>query len=165
MDEQMQQRKQSEAKIVYGTICSALDNRKWHYNKEEDNLIIRTSVRGEDLSMNLYIKVDADRSVMYLKSAMPFETPRNRIDDMMRMVTIANWAMLNGMFEMDINDGYVGFKMVAPFMQSIISEKLCNYMIDLSCRMIDKFNDKFLAVLQDKMTMEQFVEFTKKAFN
>lgn len=156
-------RKQSQAKVVYNTLCSTLDNKKWKYDKEEEKLIIRTGAVGDDLSMKLYIKVDADREVMYLKSPMPFNVPAERINDIMVAITIANWAMLNGCFEMDRNDGYCGFKMVIPFMESIISEQTCKYLINLSCNMIDKYNDKLLAVSQGKMTVAEFEEFAKNS--
>lgn len=158
-------RKLNEAKVMYGTLCSALDNMKWRYNKEEENLIVRTSAVGDDLSMKLYMKVDAGRSVMYLKSGMPFPVPKDRIEDLAHAVLIANWAMLNGSFEMDLSDGYVAFKVVVPFMESMISEKVCHYMIEMSCNMIDKFNDKFLAVVENRMTIAEFDNFAKNAFN
>lgn len=156
--------KEMEAKAMYRTLCQTLDNMKWHYNKEEEKLVIRTSAVGDDLSMKLYMKVDADRSVMYLKSGMPFEVPANRIDTMSKAVIMANWAMLNGSFEMDLSDGYIAFKVVVPFMESIISEKACHYMINLSCRMIDLFNDKFKAVAENKMSLADFQDFCEKAF-
>lgn len=162
---QIDAKKLSEAKVVYNTLCATLDNMKWNYNKDEEKLIIRTSAVGDDLSMKLYIKVDAERSVMYLKSGMPFSVPKEKIDDMMNAVIIANWAMLNGSFEMDRSDGYTAFKVVIPFMESMISEKVCHYMINLSCRMIDKFNDKFLAVVENRMTVAEFEDFAKKAFS
>ena len=129
--------KESEAQVVYNTLCSTLDNMKWTYNKQEENLEVRTSAVGNDLTMKLYMKVDANRSVMYLKSGMPFTVPTDRIDIMVKAVIAANWAMLNGSFEMDMSDGYIAFKVVVPFMESIISEKVCHYMINMSCRMID----------------------------
>lgn len=164
-NKQIDEKKLNEAKIVYRTLCATLDNMKWSYNKDEENLIVRTSAVGEDLAMKLYIKVDASRSVMYLKSGMPVTVPQDKIDDMMKAVIIANWAMLNGSFEMDRPDGYTAFKVVIPFMESIISEKVCHYMIRMSCDMIDKFNDKFVALVENRMTVEQFEEFTKNAFN
>ena len=112
--------KESEAKSMYNTLCATLDNIKWHYSKEEDKLVVRTSAVGEDLSMKLYIKVDADRSVMYLKSGMPYTVPQDKIDELCKAVIIANWAMLNGSFEMDVNDGYIAFKLIVPFMESIV---------------------------------------------
>ncbi len=156
--------KESEALIVYNTLCSTLDNMKWNYNKEEENLIVRTSAVGDDLTMKLYMKVDSERSVMYLKSGMPFSAPMDRIDIMTKAVIIANWAMLNGSFEMDISDGYIAFKLVVPFMESIISEKVCHYMINISCRMIDTFNDKFKKLAEDKMTLDEFQQFAQEAF-
>lgn len=158
-------RKINEAKLVYNTLCTTLDNMNWKYGKEEENLIVRTSAVGDDLSMKLYMKVDASRSVMYLKSGIPFNSvPKDRIPDLMQAVIIANWAMLNGSFEMDRSDGYVAFKVVVPFMESLISERVCKYMINMSCDMIDKFNDKFVAVVENRMTIDEFQAFTDQAF-
>lgn len=153
----------SEAKVVFNTLCSSLDNRKWTYNKDEKELIVRTSAVGDDLTIKLFIKVDAHRSVMYLKSPLPFTASESKRGDIMQAVTIANWAMLNGAFEMDLEDGYVGFKAVVPFMDSLISETLCKYLVDLSCRMVDTFNDKLAALASGDMTLDQFKEFAKTA--
>lgn len=156
--------KESEAKVMYNTLCNTLDNMKWHYNKEEDKLVVRTSAVGEDMSMKLYIKVDSDRSVMYLKSGMPFTVPQEKIDELSKAVIIANWAMLNGSFEMDMSDGYIAFKLVVPFMESIVSEKVCRYMITLSCNMIDKFNDKFDKIVKGTMTLAELKSFADETF-
>ena len=154
--------KEKEAKSLYKTLCHTLDNMKWHYNKEEDNFIIRTSAVGDDLSMKLFMKIDADRQVMYLKSPMPFEVPTYSREKMTTAVIMANYSMLNGSFEMDLNDGYLAFKMVVPYMESIISEKVCHYMITLSCSMTDKFNDKFKALVDGTMTLNEFSDFCKQ---
>lgn len=154
-------KKLSEAKIVFNTLCSALDNRKWKYDKEEDKLIVRTGAGGKDLSIKFYIKVDAEREVMYLKSPMPFKVPFDRVDDMATATAIANWSMLNGCFEMDRDDGYCGFKVVVPFTESLLSERLCNYMINLSCNMVDKFNGKLMAIAENSMTVGEFDAFVK----
>ena len=151
--------KEQAAKSLYKTLCNTLDNMKWTYNKEEDKFIIRTSAIGDDLSMKLMIKIDAERQVMYLKSPMPFAIPENVRDTMGKAILIANYSMLNGSFEFDFSDGYLAFKMVIPYMDSIISEAVCKYMIVLSCSMTDKFNDKFKAVADGVMTLAEFATF------
>ena len=148
--------KESEARSLYKTLCNTLDNMNWGYNKEEDQFIIRTSAVGEDLSMNLFMKIDAERQVMYLKSPMPFAVPVPAREQITKAVVIANYSMLNGSFEFDITDGYLAFKMVVPYMESIISEKVCHYMITLSCSMTDKFNDKFKALVDGRITLHEF---------
>ena len=151
--------KEMEAKSLYKTLCQTLDNMKWTYSKEEDKLTIRTSAIGNDLSMKIMIRIDADRQVMYLKSPMPFTIPESTRDKMGKAIIIANYTMLNGSFEFDFSDGYLAFKMVVPYMESIISEAVCKYMIVLSCSMTDKFNDKFQALAEDRMTLAEFEKF------
>lgn len=155
----MEKNKEMEAKALYKTLCQTLDNMQWHYNREEENFIVRTSAIGDDLSMKLMIKIDADRQVMYLKSPMPFAIAESVRDTMAKAILIANYSMLNGSFEFDYRDGYLAFKMVIPYMESIISEAVCKYMIVLSCSMTDKYNDKFQAVAEGRMTLTQFENF------
>ena len=154
--------KENEALFLYKTLCQTLDNMRWGYSKEEDKLVVRTSAIGNDLSMDLYIKIDTERQVMYLKSPMPFIVPAPARDKLAKAVVMANYSMLNGSFEYDMSDGYLAFKIVVPYMESIVSEKVCHYMIMISCQMTDKFNDKFMALVDDKMTLAEFNEFCKQ---
>lgn len=152
-----------EANATYKTLCSALDNMGWKYKKEESNLVVRTSARGKDLLIDLYMCVDVGKQVMYLKSAMPFViSAKEKQADVVMAVNLANFSMLNGTFELDVESGYLDFKMVVPFMQSIISEEVCKYMVNLSCQMVDKFNDKFFAIYGGNMTLDDFAKFVKQ---
>ena len=151
--------KEIEAKSLFKTLCTTLDNMQWRYDKDEENLAIHTSAVGDDLSMKINIRIDAERQVMYLKSPMPFAIPEKVRDTMAKACIIANYTMLNGSFEFDFSDGWLAFKMVIPFMESIISEAVCKYMILLSCNMTDKFNDKFQAIAEERMSLKQFETF------
>ena len=153
--------KESEAKVMFNTLCQTLDNMNWRYEKDAQNLVVRTSAVGQGLSMKLNLHVDADRQVMYLKSPMPFAIPQNVYDTVAKAAIIANYSMLNGSFEFDFDTGYLGFKMVVPYMESILSEKVCHYLIILSCNMTDKFNNKFQALAEGRMSVSEFEAFTK----
>lgn len=155
------ERKLNQAKMVFNTLCTTLDKKGWKYDRDDEKLIVRTGAVGDDLSMKLYIKVDAERELMYLKSPMPFTIRPERVRDMETAYGIVNWAMLNGCFEMDRQDGYSGFKLVVVFMESLISESVCRYLINMSCNMIDKYNDKLLAVEEGRMTIDEFERFAK----
>ena len=151
--------KQQEALSLYKTMCSALDKMGWRYEKEEDEFVVRTSAVGKDIAMPLFIKVDAERQVMYIKSAMPFRIQVDVRETITKAVVLANLTMLNGSFEFDAGDGYLAFKVVTPYMGSILSEQVCHYMIDITCSMTDKFNDKFKALVDGTMTLYEFNRF------
>lgn len=163
MTKDLEVKKASEAKILYGTLCSFLDGKKLKYEKDESNLIVRMSFLGKSMTINFFIKVDASRSVMYLKSPMPFVIDGNNKEAMIHAVTMANWTMLNGMFEIDLDHGYIGFKLVVPFMESLLSEQLCKYMIDTSYRMVNIFNEKLGSVADGAMSLEEFEAFSRQA--
>ncbi len=153
--------KYDEAKAVFNTLCQTLDNLNWKYNKEEheDSFSVFTSAVGKDLTMKLSIRIDVERQVMYLKSPMPFTVPEDRRDTLAIALIRANWTMLNGSFEMDYSDGFVAFKLIVPYMDSMIGVEVCRYMILLSCRMIDTFNDKFQAIVDGRMTLAELQQF------
>ena len=155
--------KQNEAMSLYKTLCQTLDNMRWHYTKEEDKFIVRTSAVGKDLRMELFIKIDFERQVMYLKSPMPFKVPEDKRELFAKAVVVANYTMLNGSFEYNIPDGYLAFKLVVPYMESILSERVCHYMIMISCQMTDKFNDKFKSLAEGAMSLDDFVAFCEQS--
>ncbi len=155
----------SEAKNLYNTLCGTLDKMEWKYNGEEqeNQFCVYTSAVGKDLAMRLAICIDVERQLMYLKSPMPFAVPEQLRDTMALALIRANWSMLNGSFEMDHSDGFVAFKLVIPYMESLLSAEVCRYMVMLSCNMVDKFNDKFQAIAEGKMTVEELQQFINAA--
>ena len=152
--------KEMAANALYKTLCQTLDKMQWTYSKEEEKFTIRTSAIGRKMSLKIMIRIDAERQVMYLKSPMPFEIPPHVRDTIGKAVVYANYSMLNGSFEFDFSDGYLAFKMVIPYMDSIISEEVCKYMFVLSCSMTDKFIDKFQALAEGRMTLDEFAKYT-----
>ena len=157
--------KESEAKALFGTLCQALDEMQWHYDRDDENLVIETSARGDSLTIKLRMRINADRSVMYLKSPLPFNVKENKRDLLAKAICYANYQMLNGSFEYDQSDGYVAFKVVVPFMDSLIGKSVCNYMIMLSCRMVDTFCEQFLMLSNGEIDYEQFCQRIDKVFN
>ncbi len=159
--------RETEAKAMFATLCRTLDNMGWHYNKSYENgmHIIKTSAVGDDLDMGLIIRVEESRSLMYLKSPMPVDKSEDNRMDMAVATVIANMAMLNGCFEYDITDGYCAFKLVVPFEGCTISEQVCRYLINVSCDMVDRFNDKMQAVSNGTLSVAEFYEYTQSAFS
>lgn len=149
------------AKNEYALLCEMLDNRNWHYDKDEENLTIRVTVTGDDLPMQLIIRIDVERQLAVLYSSMPFEVPADMRVPMAVAVSLANCGIVDGGFDYDVEDGHLLFRLTASFRESLISSEVFDYMVDASCSMIDEYNDKFFLVVMQKMSIEQIVEFVK----
>lgn len=156
---------ESEAKALFGTLCSALDDMQWTYNKDEDNLVVETSAKGDSFTIRLRVRINPDRQVMYLKSPLPFNVKEDTRDLLAKAICYANYQILNGSFEYDQSDGYVAFKVVVPFMSSLIGKAVCNYMIIMSCKMMDTFTEPFLLLANKEIDYDEFCKRIDKIFN
>ena len=154
--------KQNFAQKSFDTLCLALDNLKWKYNRDAANKVITTTAVGKDLTINLRMVVSEERQLMYIKSVLPFDVPENKRDVIGKALHIANYSILNGCFEYDQYVGKLGFRIVVPFFNSELSEEVYRYAVMLTCQMVDKFNDKLLDLTNGKMTLQEFKAFAVK---
>ena len=147
-----------QAKEVYKTLCTRLDEHNWRYEKDEENLKIHCGAQGDDLPMEIYIEVDKKRQLVSLLSPMPFTVPENRRSGIAVAVSMANYGMVDGSFDFDYLTGRLLFRMTTSYRESIIGKELFTYMLMCSCITIDRYNDKFLVVAKQDMTVEQILE-------
>ena len=147
-----------QAKSVYDTICKSLDAKGWKYTEHPDDLVITCGARGEDLSMDILLRVNPRAQVVSLLSPMPFKVPEDKRVEAALAVCVANYGLINGSFDYDLSDGEIRFRLVSSYRESILSEALFNYMVLVSAGTIDDYNDKFLMVAKGMMSVEDFIK-------
>lgn len=124
--------------------------------------MIATSANGDNMAIPLFIGIDADKPAIYVHSPMPYKVSADNVDKIACAVCEANFSMLIGSFDLDTRNNRIVFKSTLPFMESLISEATCKYMILLACYMADRFNLKFLELDKGDITLEQFIEYVQK---
>ena len=150
-----------QAQAVYKALCDMLDDHDWHYEKDESELSISCGARGDDLPIELRIRVDAQRKLVTLLSQMPFDVPENRRKALAVAVSEANSTMVDGNFDYNYLTGKIIFRMTTSFLDSLIGKELFEYMLSCACYTIDEYNDKFLMVAMKEMSVEQILKFIK----
>ena len=146
------------AKAAYEALCKCLDNNGWSYDKDDESFAIQCSAKGDDLPMPITVKVYPDRQVVVLISHMPFDIPEDKRIDIAVALCRVNNRVVDGSFDYDITDGTLYFRLTSSFVKSEINEETFNYMIYCSCSTIDEYNEKFLMLAKDLITLEQFLE-------
>ena len=152
-----EQKSLEQAQAVFATLCRALDAHEWQYQKDEEGLCIECSARGDDLPMEITVKVDAERMVIRLISHMPFVIQEDKRLDVAIAVSSINNMLVDGSFDYDITSGQIFYRMTNSFLESEIGEEVFLYMIFCSCQMIDEYNDKFLMLAKGMLSLEQFL--------
>ena len=150
-----------QAKATFAVLCQALEKNEWHYKKDEEKLSIECGAQGDDLPMEISVKVDADRQLVMLLSHMPFVIQDDKRLDVAIAVSAINNALVDGCFDYDVTSGHMFFRMTNSFLESKISEEVFAYMLFCSCQVIDKYNDRFLMLAKGMLSIEQFLKTLK----
>ena len=149
--------KMQEAQKVYATICSAIENRNWKYEKDEEKLVAFFGVNGDDIPMQIILMVDAKRQVIRLVSAMPFKMSEEKRVEGALAVCAASYNLADGNFDYDLGTGTIMFRLNLSYMGSQIGEGAIQYMISCACAMVDMYNEKFLSIPKGVLSINDFI--------
>ena len=148
----------TKAREVYYSIISMLDNINWSYDRDDEKLVIKSGVKGDDLPVEFLVVVNAKNEVVQFLSQLPFNAPEDKRIDMAIAVNVVNWNLVDGSFDYNISDGKIIFRMTSSYRDSYLSEELFKYLIMVASSTVDNYNDKFFMITKGMMTIQQFVE-------
>lgn len=152
----------TQAKRAYRKFCEMLDDQNWKYNKDDEKLSITTGASGEDLPIDIRVNVDQGKQLVTLLSQLPYSVPEESRVLMAVAVTAANYSMVDGSFDYNLANGKIIFRMTTSIRGSLVGKDVYEYMLYVSCKTVDMYNDKFLMVMKNQMPLEDFINFAKE---
>ncbi len=144
------------AKRVFATIIKTLNNRKWTFDVDEENLKVSFEVHGDDLPIPLILSVIPDLDAIICISRMPFDVPEKKAPVACFVVNQLNVSLLIGSFEYDHNDDGIAYRTCSYIRDTIVGCGMIEDIIDNVCCKVDEYNDKFLFLFKDKITVNEF---------
>ena len=148
-----------QAKTVFKNLCERLDELDWHYEKDEEEMKIDSMAQGEDLPIEVRIRVNAENQIVSVLSQMPYVIPVNRRAALAIAISQANNGMVDGNFEMDFASGKILFRLTASYRESLIGKGLFTYLLSCACYTVQEYNDKFLMVSKKDMSVEEILKY------
>lgn len=148
----------AKAKEVFDALVNMLDTRDWKYDKFEEDLVIKSGIKGEDLPIEFIVVVKPQNQVVQLLSRLPFQIPEEKRVDAAIAICVANNGLVDGSFDYDIAEGNITFRLTSSYRESELGADLFEYMILVSAGTIDDYNDKFFMIAKDMMSVQQFIE-------
>lgn len=153
----MADEKMIRAQKNYATLCAMLDGNNWHYKKDDAKLKIKCGAQGDDLPMDISIRIDSDRQLVVLLSHLPFVVSEDKRLDIAVATSIINYKLVDGSFDFDIEDGHMFFRMTSSYRESELAKEVFFYMLMCSCQTIDEYNDKLLMLAKKMLSLEDFI--------
>ena len=150
------------AQELYEGIISMFDEQGYRYTREDENLLVRCTLKGEDIPMDFIFVVRADKKVIQVYSPLPFTISEDKRSDIALALTYINDHLVNGSFDMDLSEGRICFRQTTCYIDSILGKGLFEYMLMVSAHTTDDYNDKILMIEKGMLTVEQFIESEEK---
>lgn len=149
--------KHERALKVFQTLCDELDKRQWKYERIDDELVVRFGLYTEDLPVHIIFIVDEERQLLRLGSPMAFKmNEAHRVDGSI-ITNVASMFLRDGNFGYDPYTGGIVFHLTVSFLDSEIGPGLIQYFVSCTHAVVDHYNDKFEAVNNGKMTVQEFI--------
>lgn len=159
MSEAMDLRK---AREVYYGIIDMLDTRDWKYERYDNDLTIRSGVKGEDLPIEFIIFVKPQNKVVQFISKLPFNIPEDKRVEAAIAVCVANYGLVDGSFDYDVNDGEIRYRLTSSYRDSYLGADLFEYMIMCAASTVDNYNDRFFMLSKGMIDIEGFMNMEKQ---
>lgn len=145
------------AKNTYYTLCTKLDQMGWKYEKFEENLVVKSGVRGDDLPIEFIIVVNSDTQIVRFMSKLPYNIPEDKRVDVAIAICAANNGLVDGNFDYDVLTGEIVFRLTANFRDSILGGDIFEYMVIVGSKIVDKYNDRLLMLSKGMLSIKQFL--------
>lgn len=152
------EKKMKNAQNMYNSLCKMLDEKGFTYQRHEEDLVITFAASGEDLPMHFVLSIDAKWELIRLLSLIPvvFDEDKRIIGAV--ATCRANYCLADGSFDYDYTEGKVLFRMTSSYADSLISPDLFGYMMAIAYRIVEEYNDQFLALSNGSMTIDEFFQ-------
>lgn len=153
-----QQPDMEKAKAIFDTLCRAMTSQQWKFSKDEEKLCVDLGIQGDDLPVQLNMHVDARRQVVVLLSQLPYKVKEDKRLELAVAVGVVNNRLVEGNFDFDITNGKLFFRMSSSCFGREVSEELLARMAVISYQTVEAYNDKFLMLAKDMLSLEKFLE-------
>ena len=147
-----------QAKQVFESLVDMLDTRNWKYEKFEDDLVVRSGIKGDDLPIEFIMFVKPKNQVVQFISKLPFSVPEDKRVDAAVAVSVANYGLVDGSFDYDISDGEIRYRLTSSYRESLLGADLFEYMIMCAASTVDDYNDRFFMLAKGMIDVEKFIE-------
>lgn len=148
----------ARARQEFDTLCRTLDEREWHYDKHDEDLMVTCGVSGDDIPMQLIIRIMPERQLAQVFSPLPFDIPEDKRVDVAMATTMINDKLANGSFDFDLSSGRTVFRLTSAFMGCNLSTEVYDYMIGVSAATVDEYNDKIMMLCKGMLELSAFAE-------
>lgn len=122
----------------------------WAFGRVENRPILRMGFSGQNGNWTCYAQAREEDEQFLFYAICPLTIPENRRSAVSEYLTRANYGMVVGNFEMDLDDGEVRFKSSVDVQDVELSPALVRNAVYPAALMMDKYLPGLIGILGGK---------------
>lgn len=150
---------------IFNAVVDFLTDDGWKYTILEDDselLALTLSFKGHHGSWQCFTIVDEGKHWLRFYSILPVHVPEEKRLAMAEFITRANYGLMLGNYEMDMNDGEVRFKTSVDAEGGTLGPRMIDNMLRSNLITMDRYFTGLMAVIYgDRPPAEVFEEISE----
>jgi hypothetical protein len=141
------------------TVSRVLTSIGWHPQETEYEGVLRVDFSGDHIPISealADVRIEYERFIYFLNFGE--RVPPDRCDEMAEFLTRANFGLVIGCFEFDLDDGRVRFRSSIDFTNSELTETLIRNSIRSSMDAVERYGDAIVKVLRGELDAMQAIK-------
>lgn len=139
-------RKETRMSEILEACTRFLDDDGWPCKEHSEEPLLLTGYQGKHLSFGCCIRAHEDRRLLMVYSLAPEKVPKERRAAMAEFITRANYRMIIGNFEMDLDDGEVRYKTSIDLTGVTLTETVIKRLLYTNTLTFDRYLPAIIAV-------------------
>ena len=148
----------TEAKTIFDTICSMLNEEEYNYTASDDKKTIYSCFNGDIHSIEVYFFIYENRHLVECEAELPYEISKKNLADIISAITYENSVLSNGCFVYNAKNRKISFRIVESYENSQISTAVFKYMLTMTNVIVDTYSTSFIMINKGLMSFKQFLE-------
>lgn len=146
-------------KKVYANLCKAFELIEFQFGRNEEKLSVSCVCSGDDMRINVFMRVDPESRCVTFFSAMPFTVKKEKIGEVGLALCHINNKLKFGKFDIDTQTGAMDYNFCNYYDEgSPSSPELIKDILSLALHTVDKYNDKFAGLNSGQLSLTDFLD-------
>lgn len=146
----------------FAAVRTYLDEQGWQYTQTEGQTVLWADFTSTHGGWRVYFAV-AEDGVVSIDSVLAQRVPAEHGTEMARLLTMANYGMRIGAFQLDLADGELRFHTAVDVELSMLSAAMVQNLVVANLATMDRYYRAILAVLVGTHSAEQAHELAVNA--
>ena len=132
---------------VYERLVGWFESEGWPLDRHDHESWFRSAFAGSSATIGLVGQVREDLEIALLYSVPPLRVPEERRREVAEFLTRANYGLLIGNFELDMEDGEVRYKTGMDVEGAELTPSLIAGMVRANCATADRYFPGLVAIV------------------